>query len=56
MQIRNLFITFILSFFLLTNSVLAEITTKGIGSIQMKSDDPTNVETEEAKNKAKTSD
>ena len=26
-----------------------EVTTKGIGTVQMKSNDPTNVETEEAK-------
>ena len=52
MQIIKIFTTFILSLFLLISPVLAEVTTKGIGTIQMQSDDPTNIETEEAKNKA----
>ena len=52
MQIRKILTTFILSLFFIASFAYAEVTTKGIGTIQMKSNDPTNVETEEAKNNA----
>ena len=50
MQMRKILATFILVF--VSSFAHAEITTKGIGTVQMKSDDPTNIETEEAKNNA----
>ena len=50
MQIRKILATFILVF--VSSFAHAEVTTKGIGTVQMKSDDPTNIETEEAKNNA----
>ena len=50
MQIRKILTTFILVF--VSSFAHAEVTTKGIGTVQMKSDDPTNIETEEAKNNA----
>ena len=52
MQIRKILTTFILSLFFIASFAYAEVTTKGIGTVQMKSNDPTNVETKEAKNNA----
>ena len=52
MQIKKILIALILSSFFVSSFAYAEVTTKGIGTVQMKSDDPTNVETEEAKNNA----
>jgi len=52
MQIKKILTTFILSLFFVSSFAYAEVTTKGIGTVQMKSNDPTNVETEEAKNNA----
>ena len=52
MQIKKIFTTLILSLFFVSSFAYAEVTTKGIGTVQMKSDDPTNVETDEAKNNA----
>ncbi len=46
MQIRKILTTFIFSLFFIASFAYAEVTTKGIGTIQMKSNDPTNVETE----------
>ena len=52
MQMRKILTIFILSLFFIPIFAYAEVTTKGIGTVQMKSNDPTNVETEEAKNNA----
>jgi len=52
MQIKKILIALILSLFFVSSIAYAEVTTKGIGTVQMKSDDPTNIETEEAKNNA----
>ena len=47
MQIKKILIALILSSFFVSSFAYAEV-----GTVQMKSDDPTNVETEEAKNNA----
>ena len=52
MQIKKILIALILSSFFVSSIAYAEVTTTGIGTVQMKSDDPTNIETEEAKNNA----
>ena len=48
MQVKFLYVTF-LCIFGFFNLVNAEVTSKGVGTIQMKGSDPTNIETEEAK-------
>lgn len=51
MQVRFFFITF-LCVFTFTKFTYAEVISKGIGTIQMENNDPTNIETEEAKSLA----
>ena len=52
MQMRKILTIFYFKSFFIPIFAYAEVTTKGIGTVQMKSNDPTNVETEEAKNNA----
>ncbi len=52
MQMKIIILTLILSVFSFADFSYAEKSVKGIGSIQMQADDPTNIETEEAKNLA----